>query len=47
MIELFRHYWWLAVLVAAGIVLVTHTLLVKLIAGSEGKSPDAADKDKA
>lgn len=37
MIELFRHYWWLSVLMAAGIVVFTHALLVKLIADSETK----------
>lgn len=47
MIELFRHYWWVTVLIAAGIVLITHALLVKLIAGSESKKADTADKDKA
>lgn len=32
MIELFRHYWWVAVIIAALIVVVTHAGLVKLVA---------------
>lgn len=32
MIELFREYWWAAVLIAALIVVVTHAGLVKLVA---------------
>lgn len=44
MIDLFRHYWWVSVLIAAGIVVVTHSLLVKLIVDSEKK--DAPDDSK-
>ena len=32
MIELFRQYWWVAMLIAIVIVVVTHAGLVKLIA---------------
>lgn len=32
MIELFREYWWAAVLMAAVVVAVTHVGLVKLVA---------------
>ncbi|MES2919581.1 MAG: hypothetical protein V4729_13315 [Pseudomonadota bacterium] len=32
MIELFRHYWWAALSIAALIVVVTHAGLVKLLA---------------
>lgn len=32
MIELFREYWWAAVLIAALVVVITHAGLVKLVA---------------
>lgn len=45
MIELFRHYWWVSVLIAAGMVVVTHSLLVKLIADSEKKISSDDNKE--
>ena len=44
MIDLFRHYWWVSVLIAAGIVVVTHALLVKLVADSEKKDAPVDSK---
>lgn len=46
MIELFRDYWWVAIAIAAGIVVVTHALLVKLIAASEKSDQQSRDADR-
>ncbi len=40
MIEFMRDYWWLAGLMAAVIVVVTHALLVKLIASTDTRPRD-------
>ena len=44
MIELFRQYWWVAMLIAIVIVVVTHAGLVKLIAMLQEQDRAAGDQ---